>query len=131
MTDLNHRRNNRKPVNQRHPERAYHNGYAWPNNKQHPPGLHMETIEGQERPCVRSQRIGATDFLDKSMHGWGRLSLLADRHVGAGIGNDYTNSHRGMAKAVRGAKKFVRTRIRFHEKQAVDRLRREALKDPQ
>lgn len=66
--------------------------------------------------------MGRTDFLDKSMHGWQRVSLLADRSVGAGIGNDFTDGHRGMAGAVRGAKKFVRSRIRFHEKAAVHRI---------
>lgn len=99
MTDINHRRHNRKPVNQRHGKYNYHNGYAWPDNK----------IDGV------SQRIGKTDFLDKSMHGWGQKSEFADVFVGAGIGNDYCKSHRGMAKAVKGAKKFVRSRIRFHE----------------
>lgn len=54
-------------------------------------------------------------YIDKSLHGWGRISLLADTVVGASIGNDFTNGTRGMAKAVRGAKKFVRTRIRFRE----------------
>ncbi len=34
-----------------------------------------------------------------------------------GIGNDFTNGHRGHAKAVRGAKKFVRTRDRIANKQ--------------
>ena len=35
-------------------------------------------------------------------------------------------NHRGMAKAVRGAKKFVRSRVRFHEKLAVQRMKRES-----
>jgi len=41
----------------------------------------------------------------------------------AEIGNDFTNGHRGHAKAVRGAKKFVRSRDRIANK----RLAREAL----
>lgn len=65
----------------------------------------------------------AWGFIDKSMHGWGAKSDLADRRVGASIGNDFTNGHRGMAKAVRGAKKFVRTRLRFHENAATRRLK--------
>lgn len=108
MTDVNHRRKNRKPVNQRNPEAAYNNGYAAPRNK-------VPAAEGEP---AGAKRVGRTDFLDKSMHGWGRKSLLADRAVGAGIGNDFTNGHRGMAKAVRGAKKRVRTQLRFHENAA-------------
>ena len=113
MTQVNHRRKNKAPVNERlharhdgfhHP---YNNGYGrfpdWPKNE----------------PV---QRTGRTDFLDKSMHGWGRTSTLADRSVGAYIGNDFSNGHRGMAKAVSGAKKYVRTRIRFHENAAARRM---------
>lgn len=106
MTDINHRRKNRKPVNQRYDRVNYDNGYAWPNNKK----------DGH------SQRIGRTDFLDKSMHGWGRKSELADCTPFAFIGNDFCKGHRGMAKAVKGAKKFVRSRLRFHEKAATKRI---------
>lgn len=109
MTDVNHRRKNRKPVNQRYPEEAYHNGYATPGNKTAPAGA-----------CG----VGRTDFLDKSMHGWGHRSQLADRSVGASIPNDFTNGRRGMARAVRGAKKRARTQLRFHEDQATQRLAR-------
>lgn len=102
MTDVNHRRKNRKPVNQRQgTNRAcYNNGSAWPNNK----------VDGI------SQRIGKTDYLDKSMLGWGVVDTFSDKHIGACIGNDFSQGHRGMAKSVRGAKKFVRSRVRFHEK---------------
>jgi hypothetical protein len=109
MTDVNHRRDNRKPVNQRYGPEHYHNGYA-----------PHEGIRGQ------SQRVGNTDYLDKSLHSWGRVSEFADIQVAASIPNDFTNGHRGMAKAVRGAKKFVRTRIRFHENAATKKLAREA-----
>ena len=108
MTDINHRRKNRKPVNQRYPDNAYHNGYPAHGG-----------IRGN------NQRVGKTDYLDKSMHGWGRISLLADGLFGAGIGNDYTDGHRGMAHQVRGAKKFSRTRFRFHENAATRKLGRE------
>ena len=83
MTDVNHRRKNRKPVNQRYADYEYHNGYG--------------TIDGERG---KIQRVGNTDYLDKSMHSWGRTSLLSDKDIGAGIGNDYTNGHRGMAKAL-------------------------------
>jgi hypothetical protein len=105
VTRINHRRTNRKPVDERYPTEAYHNGHA----------------------CIRKERGitqvgGNTGFLNKSMQGWGRVSKFADVCVGAGIGNDFSNGHRGMAKAVRGAKKFVRTRFRFYENQAVRKL---------
>lgn len=111
MTDLNHRRKNRKPVNRRHTK--YHNGYA-PHGDLKPDGSRVPT-----------QRTGQTDFLDKSMHGWGTLSTFADKGVGAHIGNDFTNGHRGMARAVAGAKKFVRSRIRRAEKDALNKTIKE------
>lgn len=58
---------------------------------------------------------GRHNNLDKSMMSWGKISLLSDRLIGAGISNDFSNGHRGMARAVKGAKKFVRSRTRFHE----------------
>jgi hypothetical protein len=52
----------------------------------------------------------------------GENSVLADKSIGARWGGDNTDGHQGHAKAKRGAKKFVRTRIRFHENQATKRL---------
>ena len=103
MTDVNHRRKNKKPVNQRYTQ--FDNGYATPENK-----------------TTGAIRVGKTDYLDKSLHGHSRKSELADRTVGAGIGNDFSNGHRGMAKAMSGAKKYVRSRIRFHENAATKKL---------
>ena len=118
MTDVNHRRTNKKPVNQRHGAmRNYHNGYAYGDNKTNPPistDIH-----------IVSQRVGKTDYLDKSMHGWGRKSEFADKIIGASIGNDFCNGSRGMAKAVKGAKKFVRSRLRFHENANTQKLANE------
>ena len=65
-------------------------------------------------------------YIDKSMGGWVAKATLADIRAGAWIGNDFTNGHRGMARSVRGAKKFVRSRIRFHDKAATRRLARDA-----
>lgn len=136
MTKINCRRKNRKPVNERYPERAYHNGYAYQEAKHWPQylaemrqeldaGGHADVhILGEA--ASGAPRIGRTDFLDKSMHDWGRKSELADRTVGASIGNDFTDGHRGMARAVKGAKKFVRTRIRFHENAAARKQALEA-----
>lgn len=56
------------------------------------------------------------------MGGASRYSALAGRAVGAGWGGDNSNGHRGYAKAKRGGKKFVNSRIRFHEKAALRRL---------
>ena len=100
MPKTNHRRKSKPPVDRRHPENAYHNGFP--------------RREDQEAQI----RVGKTGSLDKSLHGWGGLAPLSGKTFGAGIGNDFSNGHRGMAKAVRGAKKFVRSRIRFHENAA-------------
>ena len=57
--------------------------------------------------------------------GTGVLAPLSDRHIGAHIGYDFTDGHRGMARAKKGAKKFVRSRTRFHENAATRRIARE------
>ncbi len=51
------------------------------------------------------------------------VSRLTGAH--AAIGNDFTNGHRGQARAKAGAKKYVRTRDRVFGK----RLARRALRD--
>lgn len=133
MTDINHHRKNRKPVNQRFKEHEYNNGYAYAydGNKRGAEKKAEIIQEYQEQglevtvagfTSTGAQRIGRTDYLDKSMHGWGNTAILADKQIGARIGNDFANGHRGMAKAVKGAKKFVRTRIRFHENAATKKL---------
>lgn len=57
-----------------------------------------------------------------------RKSGLADTSIVATWGGDNANGHRGYAKARKGAKKFVNTRIRFHENSA---LRQQAFRMPQ
>ena len=104
MTDINHRRKNRDQVDRRHDPIAYRSGFA------------------RDKDQERATRVGRTGFLDKSMHGSKRKSLLADKTISATIGNDFCNGHRGMAKAIKGAKKFVRSRTRFHENQATRKL---------
>jgi len=91
---INHRRKNRSKVAKRHD--YYDNGYA--------------------------VDIGESGYLDKSGHSWGDYAKLSNKHIGAGIGYDFSNGHRGMAKAVRGAKKYVRSRVRFHENVATRQL---------
>lgn len=102
---INHRsENNREKVDRRYSPDEYNNGYARKSDQE------------------RMGRVGKTGYLDKSMHSWGRTSEFADIRVGASIGNDFTNGHRGMAHAVKGAKKFVKTRIRFHENAMTKKL---------
>lgn len=134
MTDINQRRKNRKPVNQRYGQFDYNNGYADPDNKRHLSEVKEQNDKwvseilalGQTpaitQPHTGSPRVGRTDYLDKSMHSWGRKSELADKSIGAGIGNDFTNGHRGMARSVKGAKKYVNSRIRFHENLATKKM---------
>ncbi len=88
---------------------------------------HGETIQyvdcdGRLRNGYRPRNGKVYGYIDKSLHGWGRTSVLADKRLGAGIGNDFNKGDRGMAKAVRGAKKFVRSRFRFHENAATRQL---------
>jgi hypothetical protein len=52
---------------------------------------------------------------DKAMSVWTGQSAEG-RHFSAAIGNDFSQGRRGMAKAVRGAKKYIRSRVRFHDK---------------
>ena len=114
MTKINHRRKNKLPVALRHG--TYDNGYSIAtlhNVGESKPSKHE--IENTD-PKESFQRVGKTRQLDKSMHSWGNRSEFADKHIAAGIGNDFCNGHRGMAKAVKGAKKYVRSRTRFHEK---------------
>lgn len=117
MSHKNPRRKNRDDVALRH--EVYHNGYSTPA---------ILKKDGEEvLPSDGFQRVGKTRFLDKSLHGWHRKSDFADVFIGASIGNDFSNGHRGMAKAVKGAKKFVRTRIRFHEKAKVNQMLKEGI----
>lgn len=109
MTDINHTRKNRRPVNQRHEPHEYHHGQApAPGKKRSSPG------------------IGKTDYLDKSGRGWTAIAPLSGERISASIPNDFVNGHQGMAKAVKGAKKFVRTRVRFHENAETKSLALEA-----
>lgn len=54
---------------------------------------------------------------DKSMQGW--CAKSDKRWIGAGIGNDFSQGRRGMARSVRGAKKFVRSRVRQDNKMTI------------
>jgi hypothetical protein len=108
MTDINHRRKNKKPRNTKlvsnENVNEYNNGYGLYKNKD---GIHE----------------GTPGYLDKSMQCWGRKSEFSDKIIMAGIGNDFSNGNRGMARSVKGAKKFVRSRIRFHDKQKLNKVK--------
>ena len=116
----NHRRPKNKPkVDRRHDH--YHNGYARSDEKDRYRDGELVYPDGVDE-TQRIIRVGRTGYLDKSLHGWSRKSELADRMIGASVGNDFCDGHRGMARAVKGAKKFVRSRIRFHENVATQKL---------
>ncbi len=51
-----------------------------------------------------------------------RTGVLSDVSISAMADFDFTNGNRGMAKSVRGAKKFVNSRFRHHENAATRRL---------
>lgn len=118
---INHRRKNKSKVDRRYNHDEYHNGYARSDEKYRYGDGELLNPDGVDE-TQQMIRVGRTGYLDKSMHGWGNISVLADRQIGACIGNDFANGHRGMAKAVKGAKKFVRTRTRFHENVATKKM---------
>lgn len=55
-----------------------------------------------------------------------KTSVLSDVSISAMADFDFSNGNRGMAKSVRGAKKFVNSRFRHHENAATRRLAAEA-----
>ena len=55
------------------------------------------------------------------------ISPFAGVKVGAGYGGDASNGHRSYAAQKHGAKKYVRTRIRFHENAETRRQAKEVV----
>lgn len=53
---------------------------------------------------------------------FGKRSGIAGVAIDAMADFDASNGNRGMAKSVRGAKKYVNSRFRFHENAATRRL---------
>lgn len=128
----NHRRSRNKPkVDRRYDYNAYHNGYPRTDENVRFADGELVYPDGVDESQKHSNgRVGRTGYLDKSMHGRKcQKSLLADVSIGASIGNDFANGHRGMARAIKGAKKFVRTRIRFHENAETRKLADEYFKE--
>jgi hypothetical protein len=122
MTDVNHTRKNKDYKYIRHTN--IRNGYGAVCHDDDGRQLTLQEIQNAD-PRTSRQRVGRTGNLDKSLHGWSRKSLFADVEVCAMIGNDFSNGHRGMAKAVAGAKKYVRSRIRAKEKCALGKIMRD------
>jgi hypothetical protein len=125
MTEHNHRRGTRR---KRYPKLAEKEFVtAMPNRE-------PEAFTTLESPVplhngYRPRNGKPWGYLDKSLHGWGRKSVLADRTFGASIGNDFSDGARGMAHAVRGAKKYVRSRFRFHENAETRKITNEAISE--
>ncbi|MEK7628219.1 MAG: hypothetical protein AAB421_02240 [Patescibacteria group bacterium] len=59
---------------------------------------------------------------DQAMFATRATAPIANKSFCTSIGNDFSKGNRGMAKAKRGAKKFVRSRIRFHDNTTTKRL---------
>ena len=67
----------------------------------------------------------AKSHSDNAMFMTVRVDPLSDTSHAASIGNDFSNGRRGEAKAKRGAKKYVTSRTRFHQKATVRELARD------
>ena len=110
MTDINHRRKNKKPINKRNisnnQKNEFNNGW----------GQFTDSDGSTILP------LGNTQYLNKGNTVWSNKSLLADRVFVARTPNDCNNGHKGMSKEVKGAKKFIRTRTRFHENAQTQKL---------
>ncbi len=64
----------------------------------------------------------------KAFKGFNATSVLADVGVGASANvHDTTDGKHGVARNIRGAKKFVRSRIRFHENMKTRELTKEEI----
>lgn len=61
---------------------------------------------------------------DKAMSQFTGKEDLSGRRFNTRIGNDFTG-RRGMAHAVKGAKKYIRSRRRFHAKAALRNVERD------
>lgn len=78
----------------------------------------MKTNHGRGFKAETHPRKGGTRFQKKG--------VLSDAAPVAMSDFDSSNGNRGMAKQVRGAKKYVNSRFRFHENAATKKLAGEA-----
>ena len=77
-------------------------------------------MKTNHRRGFKDRRLGNDKLTHRIFKGFGRPSEYSDTYIGAnypGIG-----SKRQNARYIAGAKKFVRTRTRFHEKAATKKL---------
>ena len=103
MTETNHRRTPARPPSDISQGARSRSGYL------------SESAPWRPRQWCRK---GRTDILP-----------LSDRSVSAVAGHHFSNGHRGAARQTLGAKKFIRTRTRFHENAATRRLAIQAMAD--
>lgn len=64
----------------------------------------------------------ARSHTDNAMWHEARKDPFSGSAVSASIGNDFSNGRRGEAKAKRGAKKFLNSRIRFRQNAEAQRV---------
>jgi len=64
----------------------------------------------------------ARSHTDNAMWHETRKDPLSGSAVSAGITNDFSNGRRGEAKAKRGAKKFLNSRIRIRQKAKIRKM---------
>lgn len=81
-------------------------------------GLPMKTNHRRGYKAETHPKKGGTRFQKKG--------VLSDAAPVAMSDFESSNGNRGMAKQVRGAKKFVNSRFRFHENAATKKLADEA-----
>ena len=75
----------------------------------------------QPSPGIRVMMSRSRRQRDKSMSEFSGNDPLSGKRFNTRIGNDFTG-RRGMAHAVKGAKKFIRSRRRFHSKAALRKM---------
>lgn len=61
----------------------------------------------------------------KGGQSFSKTGVVSDVSISAHADFDFTNGNRGMAKSVRGAKKYVNSRFRHHENASTRELARE------
>ena len=77
----------------------------------------MKTNQGRGFRANKPRYKGGTGF--------SKRASLSGMAIDAVAAFDFSNGHRGMARSVQGAKKFVNSRFRFHENGATKALVRD------
>ena len=80
----------------------------------------MKTNHQRQFKDKRSSRAVYAKYF---VNGGTKVGKLSDTSISASATcGDHTNGKRGIAKDVRGAKKFINSRHRFHENQALKKV---------